>query len=361
VSTRPHLLVALSSHGFGHLSQAAPVVNQLRTEIPQLQVTVRAAFPAAQIARRIPAPDNIMPVADDFGMVMHDALSVDVDKSLEAYRAIHRNWDERVQSLARDLRDARVDAVLSDIPYLTLAAATAAGIPCAGMCSLNWAEILEHYIGPQRDPALIAEIRQAYAGANYFLQTQPCMPMHGLPNAMPIGPTAAPGRNRRDEIDERAGLPHGAWMVLVGMGGVPYALTLDDWPSQALGQPVHYLVPDGIASTHPNAVAVGKLGIGYSDLLASVDLIISKPGYGTFTEAAVAGVPVLYVARTDWPETQALTDWLDSVGHCAEIDAFALRLGRFAPEMDALLARGRSVAVIPSGNVEGARLIRELL
>ena len=361
VSARPHLLVALSSHGFGHLSQAAPVVNQLRTEIPGLRVTVRAAFPADQIARRIPDPDAIMPAADDFGMVMHDALSVDVAGSLGAYRAIHRNWDERVTALARTLRDARVDVVLSDIPYLTLAAATAAGIPSAGMCSLNWAEILEHYIGPQGDPELVASIRRAYAGANVFLQTQPCMPMRGLPNARPIGPVANPGRMRRDDLVKRAVLPVDAWIVLVGMGGVPYALTLAGWPSRSHGRPLHYLVPDAVAATHPNAVPVGELGVEYSDLLASVDLVITKPGYGTFVESAVAGVPVLYVERRDWPETQALTDWLDSVGHCAEIDAVALRHGTFAPQMDALLARGRSVPVDPSGNLEGAQLIRELL
>ncbi len=361
MSARPHLLVALSSHGFGHLSQAAPVVNQLRADLPGLRVTVRAAFPADQIQRRIPEPDNIMPAADDFGMVMHDALSVDVEGSLEAYRAIHRNWDDRVMALARTLRDARVDVVLSDIPYLTLAAATAAGIPSAGMCSLNWAEILEHYIGPHGDPGLVAAIRHAYASANVFLQAQPCMPMRGLPNARPIGSVANPGRMRRDEIVERAALPADAWLVLVGMGGVPYALTLAGWPSQAHGRPLHYLVPASVSSTHPNAVAEDKVGIEYADLLASVDLVITKPGYGTFTEAAVAGVPVLYVERRDWPETQALTDWLGGVAHCAEIDAVALRLGRFAPEIEALLARGRSTPVGPSGNVEGAQLVRELL
>ncbi len=361
VSARPHLLLALSSHGFGHLSQAAPVVNQLRADIPGLRITVRAAFPADQIARRIPQADDIMPAADDFGMVMHDALSVDVAGSLKAYRAIHRNWDERVETLARTLRDARVDVVLSDIPYLTLAAATAAGIPSAGMCSLNWAEILEHYIGPHGDPELVGAIRQAYAGANYFLQAQPCMPMRGLPNVRPIGPVANLGRMRREDIVERADLPTDAWIVLVGMGGVPYSLTLADWPSLALGRQVYYLVPDAIARTHPNAVPQGKLGLDYSDLLASVDLVITKPGYGTFAESAVAGVPVLYVARRDWPETQALTDWLHSVGHCAEIDADALRHGKFAPELDALLARGRSTPVSPSGTVQGARLIRGLL
>ena len=361
MSARPHLLVALSSHGFGHLSQAAPVVNQLRAEIPGLRVTVRTGFPAGQIATRIPNPDDIMPVADDFGMVMHDALSVDVQGSLETYRAFHRDWDDRVTALARTLRDAQVDVVLSDIPYLTLAAATAAGIPSAGMCSLNWAEILEHYIGPQGDPGLIAAIRNAYAGANYFLQAQPCMAMRGLANARPIGPVADTGRMRRDEIVRRAALPADAWIVLVGMGGMPYELTFAGWPSRAHGKPLYYLVPDAIAAPYPNAVQVGKLGIEYPDLLASADLVITKPGYGTFAESAIAGLPVLYVARRDWPETQALTDWLDGVGHCAEISAGALRQGQFSSELNGLLARGRSVPVLPCGNVEGAQLIRELL
>ena len=229
------------------------------------------------------------------------------------------------------------------------------------MCSLNWAEILEHYIGPQGDAGLIAGIRHAYAGANYFLQTQPCMPMRGLPNARPIGPVANPGRMRRDEIVDRATLPADAWIVLVGMGGVPYELTLAGWPSRAHDRPLRYLVPEAIAATHPNAVPVGRLGLDYSDLLASVDLVITKPGYGTFAESAVAGVPVLYVERRDWPETQALTDWLDQVGHCTEVGATALQQGQFALELNALLARGRSVPVIPSGNVEGAQLIRALL
>ncbi len=40
----PHLLGAISSHGFGHLSQVAPVVNRLHELIPQLKITVRAVY-----------------------------------------------------------------------------------------------------------------------------------------------------------------------------------------------------------------------------------------------------------------------------------------------------------------------------
>jgi len=40
-----HLLVDISFHGFGHLSQTAPVLNALRRLIPDLRLTVRSAAP----------------------------------------------------------------------------------------------------------------------------------------------------------------------------------------------------------------------------------------------------------------------------------------------------------------------------
>jgi hypothetical protein len=44
-ATHPHLLVAASAHGFGHLAQTAEVVNALRRRVPGVRVTVHTALP----------------------------------------------------------------------------------------------------------------------------------------------------------------------------------------------------------------------------------------------------------------------------------------------------------------------------
>ena len=368
--SHPNILVALSSHGFGHLSQAAPVVNALQRLIPDARITVRAKLSAERIKRRIHHPAATQPVADDFGMVMNHALSVDVAASLAMYQKVHTNWTERVNRLAQELVEARVDLVLADVPYLTLAAAAVAGIPSVALCSLNWADILEHYIGTDAAPELIGTMRAAYGSARYFLQPTPSMPMPGLSNVRAIGPTCSPGHARRAELLAQIGqtkqandvAPHpDAWLVLVGMGGTPYELNLEAWPTQIDHRPVYYLVPDSVAHTHPQAVSVLSTGVTYSDLLASVDLIISKPGYGMFVESAAAGVPMLYVARHDWPETDALTAWLQSVGQCREIQSQTLHDGDFASPMQELLRHGNYPPVPPSGNEEAALLIAGLL
>jgi UDP-N-acetylglucosamine:LPS N-acetylglucosamine transferase len=91
-----------------------------------------------------------------------------------------------------------------------------------------------------------------------------------------------------------------------------------------------------------------------------VDVIITKPGYGMFAEAAAAGVPVLFTARGDWPETEALVTWLQSKAHCAQITTDALRAGAFEQELSQLLTQGPYTPVAPTGNDEAAALIAGL-
>lgn len=380
---RPHLLVALSSHGFGHLSQAAPVINQLRELIPDLRLTIRAAFPAEQIQRRIFNPDVLQPVADDFGMVMRNALTVDLSASVHAYQTFHASLPERIEQLSKELIEQKVDLVLADIPYLTLAAAKKGGIPSVALCSLNWADILEHALllaasNPLENTAapraisselarvgaeIVREIRGIYQQTDYFLLPAPSMPMPTLTNTLAIGPVCTPGIKRREALALNTQVTEDVWFVLVGMGGMPFDLELDEWPTHVLDKPIHYIAADKIVRTskHPQVVAETQTGLSYSDLVASVDLILTKPGYGMFVEAAAAGVPVLYVERLDWPEAQALTDWLEVVAHCTEISTEALHRGNFEDEMRKLLELGCYDPVSATGNMDGASLLAKYL
>lgn len=379
----PHLLVALSSHGFGHLSQAAPVINQLRELIPNLRLSIRAAFPAEHIQRRIFNPDVLQPVADDFGMMMRDALTVDLSASLHAYQTFHASLAERIELLSKELLEQKFDLVLADIPYLTLAAAQKVGIPSVALCSLNWADILENALllatatQPENTAAqqplspelarvgaeIVREIRDIYQQADCFLLPTPSMPMSTLTNTLTIGPVCTPGVKCREALTLNTQVAENAWFVLVGMGGMPFDLKPDKWPTQMLGKALHYIVADKIAqdASHPQVIPETQTGLSYSDLVASVDLILTKPGYGMFVEAAAAGVPVLYVERRDWPEAQALTDWFQTVAHCREISTEVLHRGAFADEMRTLLELGRYDPVSATGNMQGATFLAQYL
>lgn len=48
----PHLFVDISSHGFGHLSQTAPVLNELAELLPDLRITLRSGLAVEKLRQR---------------------------------------------------------------------------------------------------------------------------------------------------------------------------------------------------------------------------------------------------------------------------------------------------------------------
>ena len=343
-----HLFVDISSHGFGHLSITAPVLNVLAKMAPDLQLTVRSKLPLRQLHARIDHPFTLIEASTDFGYIMIDATQVDLKASAEAYRHAHTAWPTRVIEEARWLAALQPDLVLTNVSYLPLAGATLAGIPALSLCSLNWADLFQHFFGQESWAAPIhAEMLAAYRSARAFLRITPGMPMPALANARTIGPIAATGQAH----DLGLGADKA---VLVAMGGIAHRLPVERWPSLP---GIRWLVPANWQCQHPNAVVVESFGLSFTDLLCSVDAIVTKPGYGTFTEAAANGTPLLYQRRADWPEQDALIDWLGKHAVSQEIDACLLDSG----QLDEALRRLWQQSVPPRPALTGARQAAEII
>ncbi len=339
----PHLVVSISGHGFGHVAQTAPILNLLQERMPQLRLTVRSAVALAHLRSRIHAPFDHLPSHGDIGMVMSSALDVHVDDSRAVYRAFHADWDARVADEARLLRDLGADMVFSNVGYLPLAGAQRAGIPNAALCSLNWFDIYRHYAG---DDAVAAQIHDCYANADAFFRATPGMPMETLSNLVAIEPVAAVGLNRRDELNRQLRLSTDDKLVLVSMGGIVSRLPIECWPHI---DGVRWLVQENWQVDHPDAIVLESLAMEFSDLLASSDTLLCKPGYGSFVEAACSGTPVLYVNRPDWPESPALTGWLRQNGVCREVSRKQLQDGEIAEVLSALWSAPEITPPMPGG------------
>lgn len=339
----PHLVVSISGHGFGHVAQTAPVLNLLHERMPQLRITVRSAAPLTHLSSRIHAPFEHLTSHGDIGMAMSSALDVLAEDSRAAYRAFHADWAARVADEARLLRGLGADMVLSNVGYLPLAGAQRAGIPNAALCSLNWSDIYRHYCGADE---IAAQVQSCYANADAFLRATPGMAMTDLGNLVPVAPIAAIGNNRRDELNRSLKLSHDERLVLVSLGGISSRLPMERWPRI---DGVRYLVQTSWHVDHPDAICFESLSASFSDLLASSDALLCKPGYGSFTEAACSGVPVLYVDRPDWPESAALTEWLQAHGASSEISRHALENGEITADLQALWQIPIPACPIPSG------------
>lgn len=343
-----HLFVDISSHGFGHLAITAPVLNAIARRLPDFRLTIRSALPATKLRQRIKVPYALITSATDFGYVMIDATRVDLTTSAAAYRQAHADWPTRVADEARFLANLQPDLVLTNVSYLPLAGAAAAGIPTISLCSLNWADLFAHYFADQPWAGTIhAEMLAAYRSAQAFLRVTPGMAMEALGNVQAVGPIAALG-TRHD-----LGL-NGDKAILIAMGGIAHHLPVDNWPHLP---GVRWLLPAEWECRHPDSVASETFGLGFTDLLCSVDAVITKPGYGTFTEAACNGTPVIYQRRENWPEQECLIDWLTANGRCLEIDADLLQTGQLAAALAGIVGQAPRPAPSANGIDQAAKTI----
>ena len=385
----PHLLVDLSAHGYGHVTQTAPVVNALARRISGLRVTLRSAAPLALLRQRFHCDFQHVPAALDFGMKMASAVEVQAEESAAAYRSYHADWDRKVTRAAEEMRALRPDLLLANVPYLSLAAAHVAGVRAVGMCCLNWADIYRHYCANDAASAAIhAQMLAAYNSAEIFLKVQPTMPMPDFINAREIGPIAQVGRNRRTQLilpspacgitsdltvvvgqpgrmassSIRGGGGEGCTLpekiILVAMGGIDFRLPMERWPHI---EGVRWLVPQAWNITRDDMIAFEPQGLSFSDLLASCDAVLTKPGYGTFAEAACAGIPVLYVSRQDWPEEPYLVQWMEQNNVCREVGRDRLQSGDLAEVLRDLWAQPKLPLPIASGAEEAAEILAEML
>lgn len=353
-----HLFVDISSHGFGHLAQTAPILNAL-AESRSLQLTIRSGLSQSQLAQRIHAPFTHLAATSDFGFVMHDALAVDLIASAARYREAYADWPQHVAAEAALLREHRVDFVLSNISPLPLAGAAQQGIPAVAMCSLNWADLFQHYFANCDWHAPIqAAMQAAYASAAAFLRFTPGMPMPGLANLQAIEPVALVHPSQRSKVAAALGLPlHKRWLLLA-MGGITHRLPVEDWPVR---EDLQLLIPESWQVQRSDCSPFADQRLPFAELLPTVDAVLTKPGYGTFAEAACSGVPVLYLQRPDWPEAVWLENWLHQNNRAVRIGPAQAARGDLAASLDTLLQMPVPPRPPATGVAQALRCINALL
>lgn len=360
ISNMSHLFISVTAHGYGHLAQVGPIVMALAAELAGLRISLQGPVSPTYAAARLPPGYRHIASAADVALPMDDPLHVRWEEGLALYTAFDAGHDGHV-ARQRDLLAADPpDLLLADVPWVPLIAARDLGIPAVALCSLNWLDLLkESPVGDRLPAPLIKHMRDGYGGADLFLRPAPSMPMGWLPNGRDIGPLATCRPRRPEKIRAQLGLPPHKRLVLMQFGGTG-RLSIDS--EVRLPEDLHILTPDAAAADgRPGFSAIGGPDLNVLDVLASCDAVITKPGYGTFAEAACNGVPVLYVPRQDWPEEPPLVGWLSAHVPTRRIDPGDLTAGRIAEPIAEVLAAGPVSPVPATGIAEAVNLLRQWL
>lgn len=366
----PLIYCAISSHGYGHAAQTIPLLNELGRRRPGLKAFLRTNVPPALFEGRLAVEWEVSPAATDVGCIQRGPLTIDIGATWREHRLFHGDWEAHVEEETR-LITARAPAlVLANIPPLAVEAAARAGVPAVGFCSISWDGVLAPWLdqepaGPDDGQdgrlALLAHIRRAYGLADVMIRPAPGTEVTAFRRVADVGPIARALTPERERLRQAVGARPNERLVVVGFGGIPP----EQLPSEALEAMTGYRfivsgpVPAGASRLH----RAEATGLPFGTVMASADVLVTKPGYSTVVEAVAHGLRVLYVRRYNFIDEPPLVDYLHRYGLGLELSAEDFAAGRWRTGLDALMAMTRPAATppAPTGAADAADLLASYL
>jgi L-arabinokinase len=240
-------------------------------------------------------------------MTQVDSIRVDVDSTLKKVRQLYDRRREIIKAESEFLRKEGIRLIVADIPAIPLEAAAAIGIPRLAVGNFGWDWIYSEFL--PRDPAwqpIINAIRDGYAQADLLIRLPFCEKMNAFPRIEDIPLVASPGKMRRAEI-ERVTQCDAAkkWILL--------SFTTLEWNEEALAKvecigEYEFFTVRPLEWRRRNIHALDRELIPFSDTLASMDAVISKPGFGIVSDCIVNRKPLIYADRSDFLEYGVLED-----------------------------------------------------
>ena len=181
-------------------------------------------------------------------------------------------------------------------------------------------------------------------------------------NIIDIGPIVSPTSPDRDRLASVLALAPEERTVLVGFGGIP----LTSLPLEQIGTTAPLSVSSSMAQFHraySRIHSTDSLPFSFKTLLASVDVIMTKPGYGTIVEAVALQQPIVYVRRYNFADEQPLVDYLHRYGRGIELSIDDFMQGRWEPALRKVVDLPMPAVPPPltSGAADAATILAKLL
>jgi L-arabinokinase len=316
----------------------------------------------ALLARTVRLPYTLVAGACDTGIVQSSSVQHDDVATVNAALDFYETYAARVDEEAAALRDRRIDLVVGDIPPLAFDVAAALGVPGIAIANFTWDWIYETHPGfAERAPDVLETIRRAYRRATRALELPFGAGFEVFPHVQQVPLVARRPTRTRAVTRAHFGLPATGRVALLSFGG--YGLpSLNLAAIDCLGDWTVVTTDRTRAAETPAAIVVPERAftgdVRYEDLVAAVDVVVTKPGYGIIAECISSDTAMLYTSRGSFREYDLLVSEMPRYLRCRFIGQDDLFGGRWREPLEALMAQPAPPETIA---VNGAEVAAALL
>lgn len=351
----------VSAHGFGHAARSCAVMNAMARLRDDLEFEIITRVPDWFFAQSLTVEHRVYPLETDVGMVQRNTLEEDLEATVELLERLLASREAVIEAIASHCRSSRCRVVVCDIAPLGLVAARRHQLPSVLVENFTWDWIYRGYHEPPRGLARHADTLAAmFRLADTRIQTEPAC--QACDTAHTVAPVSRDPRTPAAEVRDRLGVPWGARLVLLTMGGIRW-----DWRSLEAITAVpgaRFVVPGGDESPRREGSLVRlpfHSDFYHPDLVHAADLVVGKLGYSTVAEAYHAHTALAYLARPRFPESGVLERFAISEMGATALATEAFSSGAWLEQLEGLLGGSQGSDMRRNGAADAARIILELM
>jgi L-arabinokinase len=337
----------ISGHGFGHASRQVEIINAFGARVPEARILIRSAVSPALLARTLQVDYELCAGTCDTGIVQKTSVEHDDEGTIREAIDFYSTFDARAGADAERLAAMDVALVVGDIPPLAFDVAQRLAVPSVAIGNFTWDWIYETHPGmANAAPSLVPLIRRAYRAATHALE----LPFGGgfdvFASSRRIPLVARRPTRDRSVTRTHFAIPLDRPAVLLSFGGYgmpqldlanvdarEWTLVLTD---RILSMDAAHL-PKNVA--YLSEQRFDRTGFRYEDLVAAVDVVMSKPGYGIVSECIAGGTPLLYTSRGIFREYDVFVHEMPQFLRCQFISHSDLFAGRWQAPLETVLNR----------------------
>jgi hypothetical protein len=349
VEIHPSIAYYITSHGYGHGVRSCSIIRAVNELSPHITIEIVSTLPRSFLSNQAGSTRNpIRAKSFDVGAVQLDSIRVDVAATLEKATHLYRQRRQLAEQEAAFLASVGVSLVVVDIPGLPIEAAALAGIPSVAVGNFGWDWIYSDFVPRDaRWRPIVDMFQEQYLKTNLLLRLPFCEAMSAFPHIQDIPLVATAGRSRRSEIAALTGChPEKKWILL--------SFTSLNWTEATLEcveriEEYEFLTVLPLQWKRRNIHALSREQMVFSDVIASSDAVISKPGFGILSDCIVNRKPLIYADRSDFLEYPILEASIRKYLRYVHIPASKLYSGDLMESLNEIWARPGPEAELTAG------------
>lgn len=333
----------ISDYGYGHAARDIAVIRRLLTPengqgiepanaARDVKIFVKTDGPHSFIEQSLPAAtairsrNDIGPVYNDGRILMNREAT---ERSLERWLS---SWDEYISRERAFCRDNDIGLILSDIVPQAFIVAEDLGIPGIGISNFTWHYIFFNIFG-KTDATDVLE--DAYARGDLALVLPFNETMSLFKRKEQIGLVSRKADVDRSVLRKRYGVQEDETLIYIGIGR-----SLDPSFLRSLEgvdrKGVRFLTSSNIYLPRKDAIRIPAGEMETQNYIAMCDLVVSKTGYSTVSEAIRACVPMLLFKREGFKEDCLIADEVKRLSIGEEISETSFLDGGWLDMLDRL-------------------------